>query len=189
MGPAGCYGRVMDQKSLMPVLVAALVIFMLYRRVRRSFGRQPVHKGRMVFRAALLAVVGVALAILHPLASDGALAGGVVAGSFLGYVGLKHTQFETGEKGAFYTPHTYIGLFVTSLLIIRLIVRYYVLHRRSTPLEPAAGGDPWAAYQHNPLTIGIFGLVIGYYVFYNIGVLRRSDLLKHSGLLNRSSEP
>jgi hypothetical protein len=164
----------MDQKSLMPVLVSALVIFMLYRRVRRSFGRQPVHKGRMVFRAALLALVGVALAMLIPVAADGALAGGVVAGSLLGYFGLKHTRFETGENGAFYTPHTYIGLFVTSLLIIRLMMRYYVLYRHATPLDPAPGGDPWAAYQHNPLTIGIFGLVIGYYVFYNIGVLRRS---------------
>jgi hypothetical protein len=34
--------------------------------------------------------------------------------------------------------------------------------------------NPWAAYQHNPLTLAIFGLVVGYYVYYNIGILRRS---------------
>jgi hypothetical protein len=36
-----------------------------------------------------------------------------------------------------------------------------------------AQGNPWAAYQ-NPLTLAIFGVVVGYYVFYNIGILRKS---------------
>jgi hypothetical protein len=43
--------------------------------------------------------------------------------------------------------------------------------------NPQFTGPPqnaMAAYQ-NPLTLGIFGLVIGYYVFFNIGILMKSS--------------
>lgn len=41
-----------------------------------------------------------------------------------------------------------------------------------TPLQ--RGGDPLALYRHNPLTLAVVGLLIGYYVHYNLGVLSRT---------------
>jgi cytochrome b561 len=121
----------------------------------------------------VLLLIGVALAVFAPHAVAGALGGGTLLGLGLGYFGLRHTRFETTDKGPVYIPHTYIGLFVTSLLVIRLVMRYFTVSTQQG-LDATAGRDPWAAYQHNPLTIAILGLVIGYYVFYNLGVLRRS---------------
>jgi hypothetical protein len=158
----------MDPKQLTPLLIAALVIFALYRRVRRSFGRQPLRRGRLMFRAGLLLLVATVLAVHVPYAVAGALAGGVLLGVVLGFFGLRHTRFETTATGPVYIPHTYIGLFVTSLLIVRLLMRYFTLQ---TQIAGAAARDPWVAYQHNPVTLAILGLVIGYYVFYNVGLL------------------
>jgi len=50
-----------DFSKIGPLLFAALVVFAVYRRFRRSFGRQPLRPGRMSVRIALLAVVGCAL--------------------------------------------------------------------------------------------------------------------------------
>jgi hypothetical protein len=44
----------------------------------------------------------------------------------------------------------------------------------ATSQNYAAQQNPLAAYQRNPLTLAAFGLVVGYYVFYNLGVLSKS---------------
>jgi len=41
-----------------------------------------------------------------------------------------------------------------------------------------ADQNPFAAYQKSPLTLAIFGVVIGYYVFYYAGILRVSRGLR-----------
>ncbi len=124
-----------------------------------------------MFRAGLLVVVAAVLVTHVPYALAGTLACGVLLGVVLGFFGLRHTRFEVTAAGPVYIPHTYIGLFVTSLLIVRLLVRSFML--QAQPVADAAR-DPWTAYQHNPLTLVIFGLVIGYYVYYNIGLLLRA---------------
>ena len=48
----------MDPKLVTPWLLTAFVIFMVYRRVRRNFGRQRVSEGRLKARMIILAVVG-----------------------------------------------------------------------------------------------------------------------------------
>jgi len=165
-----------DPQLLTPLTVAAVVILIMYRRVRRNFGPQPVRRGALTFRAGLLALVGLLILISapHNLTMQASIIGGIAAGLVLGYVGLRHTRFETTDKGQVYIPHTYIGLFVTSLLIIRIAARYVPMYLSSQPVV-VPQQNPWAAYQRNPLTLAILGLVIGYYVFYNIGILRRTS--------------
>ena len=101
-----------------------------------------------------------------------AMGAGIGAGVLLGHLGLRHTKFENTPQGRFYTPHTYIGLFVTGLFIFRIVIRFANLY--ANPDLTGAPQNPAAAYQ-NPWTLGIFGVVIGYYVFFNIGVLKKSD--------------
>lgn len=164
----------MDPKNVTPFLIGALVIFAMYRRVRRNFGPQPVRVGALTVRAVLLLVVGAAC--LYFSARQPrllmALAGGIAAGVLLATVGLRHTQFRTTDKGRFYTPHTYIGLFVTSLFLFRVIARYISIN--ANPIAAAgAHQGPLVAYQ-NPLTLSVLGVLVGYYGYFNIGVLRKS---------------
>lgn len=167
----------MDPQVLTPIIIGILVVFAIYRRVRRTFGRQPVRTAPLAIRAFLFLLIGVMLGLtisaLHPdlLA---ALGGGMVAGLILGYFGLRHTVFETTEQGRFYTPHTYIGLFVTALFFARVGFRYLAVLTHPQVAGPPAAANPLIAYQRNPLTLALFGLLIGYYVFYNLGVLKRS---------------
>ena len=168
----------MDPKIITPVLMAALVIWMIYRRMRRTFGRQKVSETRIWVRIGIFAVVGGIFLMTSlrnpPLLS--ALLGGLICGVALGYLGLRHTQFEVTPEGRFYTPHTYIGLTVTVLFLGRILYRFLTLHFDAQNVA-AADQNPFAGYQNNPLTTAIFGVLIGYYILFNLGVLRKTKEL------------
>jgi hypothetical protein len=161
----------MDPKLITPVLLAALVVWGIVRRLRRTFGRQPVHAARIWIRIAMLLLVGglvVATAIRNPQTLE-ALIAGFVCGAALAYLGLRHTLFEATPEGRFYTPHTYIGLAVTALFLGRLLYRVFSL---SYGASAVVGADQnFVAYQRNPLTLGIFAVLVGYYVVFYAGVL------------------
>ena len=188
----------MDPRFITPVLITALVIWGVYRRARRSIGRQTVQPGRLWTRIAMLGLA--AALILWTTARDvktlEALAAGACLGAALGWFGLKYTRFETTPEGRFYTPHAYIGLVVTTLLVARVLYRMMLMYSGThgfAPIDPAAAassnpfapagpyGDPNPyAYQspygnlRTPLTLAIFGAVVGYYVSYYLGVLSKS---------------
>jgi hypothetical protein len=167
----------MDPKLVMPFLISALVVWAMYRRVRRNFGPQPVSVGRMQFRIGLLCVIGALLLFTSwpNMQLLGALIGGVACGVALGYVGLRHTKFEVTPQGSVYTPHTYIGLFVTALFVARILFRVLSLNAGTHSLAQP-DPNPFNAYQRSPLTLAIFGVLIGYYVFFTIGVLTNSKV-------------
>ncbi len=102
-----------------------------------------------------------------------ALSGGLVCGVVLAYVGLRHTRFEVTPEGRFYTPHTYIGLAVTLLFLGRLVDRSLYLSNGANGM-PGSDLHAAAAYQRSPLTVGIFAVLVGYYVLFYAGVLLRT---------------
>ena len=166
----------MDPKLIVPILIAAPVVWGMVRRVRRTFGRQPVQPRRMAFRMGILALAGglvVAASATHGADMLEALIAGLAGGAALAYVGLRHTRFEATPEGRFYTPHTYLGLAVTLLFLGRLVYRLLYL---ANGAQGAFGPDPNAAvaYQRSPLTLGIFALLVGYYLLYYAGVLLKT---------------
>jgi hypothetical protein len=166
----------MDPRVITPILIAALVTWGLVRRVRRSFGRQPVQVGRMWLRIGVLTLGGglvVATSATRGVEALEALCAGLACGAALACLGLRHTRFEVTPQGRFYTPHTYIGLAVTLLLLGRLLYRFVYLSNGESGM---LGTDPnlAAAYQRSPLTLGIFAVLIGYYLLFYAGVLLRT---------------
>jgi hypothetical protein len=165
----------MDPKLITPVLIAVFIAWVLYRRVRRNIGRQRISPARMQWRMGIFSVIGALLLFgaLRDVNLLGAMVAGVAGGAALAWLGLRHTKFENTPEGNFYTPHTYIGLFVSALLLGRILYRFVVVY----PAMNAATQDdanPFAAYQKSPLTLAIFGVLIGYYVAYYAGVLIES---------------
>ncbi|MDQ2972122.1 MAG: DUF1453 domain-containing protein [Rhodanobacteraceae bacterium] len=152
----------------------ALIALMMSRRARRNFGRQPVQPKRMTTRIVILAIVGaltviVSLADMRTLTAD---LGGLVAGVALGWWGLRLTRFEREPDGVHYIPHSWFGIAITALLAARIVYRFVVV----MPGMQAAGQtmgptSPFAAYQKSPLTLALFGLLVGYYICYYAGVL------------------
>jgi len=166
----------MDPKLLTPILVAALVVWAVVRRLRRTFGRQPVQPARIWVRIGILTLVGGLIGATSATRGTEmleALIGGLACGAALAYLGLRHTRFEVTPEGRFYTPHTYIGLAVTLLFLGRLAYRFLYL---SNGPNGMFGPDPnaAAAYQRSPMTVGIFAVLVGYYLLFYAGVLLRT---------------
>ena len=167
--------------SWLPTLaLTPLVAFGLYRRYKRSFGRQALAPKRMMARMALLVIVCGVFVAWTPTASGlAAAAGGAVFGIALAWVGLAHTKLDVSAEGAFYTPNKWIGLGVMALFIGRLAARAIAVYRAAEDASP--GASPLASLQRSPLTTGIIFLMATYYVGYYAGVLWKTRELATVG--------
>jgi hypothetical protein len=162
-----------DYSRILPWVFALLIPLALYRRFRRTFGRQPLVPARLIARIAIFLLIGVLLTVgartffLQEL-------GGLLAGAALALWGASRTRFEIENGRRYYIPHTYTGIAVTLLFVGRLIYRF----AQSSGALTAAGdtaqtAGPKAAMQ-SPLTAAIFFVLIGYYVCYYSWVLWKS---------------
>lgn len=157
--------------ALSLAVAVPLIALLYYRRFRRSVGRQPVQPVRMMIRAGILAVIGIVLLVVS-LASVPMFAAdvaGLIAGVALGWWGLRLTRFERKDDGVHYIPHSWFGIGIMVLLLARLAYRFTVMW----PVMQAAHATAQSVPQpRSPLTLALVGLLVGYYVFYYVGVLR-----------------
>jgi hypothetical protein len=168
-----------DDSQIGPYLIAALAVFVVYRRLRRTFGRQALRPRRMGIRIALFAAIGCSILPLSFRSTDflAAILGGAAAGAALGVWGAKHTRFETYGGALHYVPHTYTGIAVSLLFLGRVVYRVTDLY--------APGHSPGfasAGIVTSPLTVGLLLVLVGYYVCYYGLVLWRSRHLKPEDL-------
>ena len=156
--------------ALMPALIAALIGWRLYRRVRRTIGRQPVRKTRLVITTIFFPLIVLLLALTglrDPMLAAG-LAAGVVIGIGLAWYGLRTTVFESTEAGLFYTPNRALGIGLSVLFVGRIVYRFGAIYLTTGAFDPNA----MRSFGKSPLTLLIFGVLAGYYTTYAFGVLR-----------------
>jgi hypothetical protein len=163
--------------SWLPTLIfVPLVGFMLYRRVRRTFGRQPVTPKRMAARMVLLSAVSVGFLVWMPTVNGFAAAAiGLTLGVMLATYGLRHTRYDVTAAGTGYTPNPWIGLIVTAVFLGRFAARMFSVYE-ARALSPT--GAPAPSFQKSPFTLGIFFLMASYYVAYYAGVLRKARTMR-----------
>lgn len=159
------------QSMVLAAGLGVLVLWRVYRRIRRMVGRQRLSRVRPWFTVTLfpLLIVFLALATLaHPAAALGLLAG-VAAGVGLGELGLRLTRFEATPAGLFYTPNAHLGIALSLLFIGRLVYRlgHAYLVDGTAPFS-----QPPSDMTGSPLTLMIFGTLAGYYVRYAVGLLQ-----------------
>jgi hypothetical protein len=152
------------------LLVAALLIFAVYRRLRRSFGRQRLRPVSMQVRMGLMLVIGGLLASTARLGPPyvEAIAAGLLAGIALAIWGASQTRFEREGAELYYVPHTYTGIAVSMLFVGRLAYRFVLGYGQTS------GQTTLAGTLNSPLTVGLFFVLVGYYVCYYSLVLRSS---------------
>lgn len=160
---------------------AALIIWRLYRRFRSHIGPQKVQPRRMTLRIVILGLAA-ALLLLSPVGNNARLEmlAAIALGTGLAWYALRLTTFQRKDTERYYIPNLYIGLAVTSLLVLRLAYRIATVYPQLQQAGAAAGSpfgpSPFAA-GHTPqsaLTLATFGLVLGYYAMYYWGVIVRS---------------
>ena len=153
------------------LIMLPLLAWIVWRRVSRQFGRQPIQRKRMIARIAIFAVVGclLSLAGLHSIQLLEGLLVGVLIGALIGMVGLRLTRFEVDQvKGDCYVPNPWIGALLTVLLLGRLIWKFMEMQQVSAAAQ--AAGYP-SSYTYSPLTMLVVGLLVGYYIVYFSGLL------------------
>jgi hypothetical protein len=154
------------------LVMLPLLAWMVWRRVSRQFGRQPIRRKRMIFRIAVFVLVGGLLALsgFHHVALAEGLAAGALLGGALGLLGIRLTRFETDPtKGDCYVPNPWIGALLSALLLGRLAWRLLVAWPQMQQ-APAPGALP-SGYAASPLTMLVIGLLVGYYIVYFSGLL------------------
>ena len=157
--------------NMIYALMIPLMALGIWRRVRGSFGRQPVRRKRMLVRIAFFVLVAglIGLGGLHNVRLLEGLLGGVLLGAALGTIGLRLTRFERDAEGNdLYVPNAWIGGILTALLVGRLAWRFLVAMPQ---LQNPAMAHSAPAMGNSPLTLAIFGLMIGYYLCYYAGLL------------------
>jgi hypothetical protein len=156
------------------LVAVPFIAWMMWRRISRQFGRQPIRRKRMVFRVAIFAVVGGLLMLsgLHRLAlAEGAL-GGMLIGGAIGLLGLKLTRFEIDPvRGDCYVPNSWIGALLTALLLGRLAWRVAFIGAPIPPGVEDPMGHAMATHSASPLTMLVVGVLVGYYLMYCSGLL------------------
>jgi hypothetical protein len=156
--------------NVLPFLVLIpLIVWRSYSRIRRSIGRQPLSKVRPWITLGVFPLLIALLAWSAHARPEllWALAGGLVGGALLGVYGIRKTKFEATPQGLFYTPNAHLGIALSLLFVGRVIYRMVVLYSID-PLAQQSPGD----FAASPLTLGIFGLMAGYYVAYALGLVR-----------------
>ena len=101
-----------DVSQIGSLLLAILVVFLVYRRFRRSFGQQPLCPVRMRVRAVLLLVIGGLLlpTALRSSAFMAALLGGLGVGVALAVWGAARTRFLRAGTQLYYVCYYCIVL-------------------------------------------------------------------------------
>ena len=182
-----------DFSQIGPYLMAALVVFAVYRRLRRSFGRQALRPARLTFRIVVLTVLAcamlpLALASMQFLAAEFS---GAALGLGLGVWGAQRTRFVMHDGQMHYVPHTYTGIAVSLLFVGRLAYRLVQIYVGG---HAPHGADPSSALAgssmlKSPLTVGILFVLVGYYVCYYGWLLWKSKRLTVADIEAVSAAP
>ena len=169
--------------ALMPALVAVLLGWRVYRRVRRLIGRQPVRTTRLVLTTILFPLLLIVVGLSSM--AQGNLVSGLVAGASIGIgfgiVALKRTRFEASDEGYFFVPDARIGITIAVLFVGRLVYRFGTIYLETGRFDPVT----FQSFGRSALTLAIFGLLAGYYTTYAVGVLgwyRRARALAPAAL-------
>lgn len=148
--------------------------FLIYRRFKRTFGRQLIKPKTMWARIALLSGVALLLVITAPTPEMFAAAlGGLAIGAAAAMFGFKRTLFDVTTEGRFYTPDKWVGIAMLSLFLGRFVSRLLVLQQAGA----TSGQSPFAGMQRSALTTGTFWVLASYYVIFYVRVLQRAKQL------------
>jgi hypothetical protein len=166
LGQEGPLMQAPSPATITILVLVPLVIWRVYSRIRRMVGRQRLSKVRPWITLALfplLIILFAFAAAAHP-ERLALFAVAIACGVGLAVYGLHLTRFEATPEGLYYTPHAHLGIALSLLFVARLAWRGYEVY--------AAGPAPPADFGSSPLTLGVFGLLAGYYIAYAVGLVR-----------------
>ncbi|MDB4865980.1 MAG: hypothetical protein JWR03_313 [Cohnella sp.] len=160
-----------------------LILFIVYRRIRRTVGSQPFQPRKLKMRVGIFIAVGLLLlatGFLHPIlwAADAA---GLIVGSALAWFAIRHNQFEWRESNLYYRTHTAIQAIVVALFVGRIAYRFLFVGQQMS--NAADNQAQMQSYTRDPWTAAVFFVLIAFYIGYYSYILRKGQLSASNALL------
>lgn len=160
----------METTTLALLFLVPLLVWRIYSRLKKLVARQKsqLWRHRLVAFGVPALIVFLATTTKFEILPLSSLGAGVLAGGWMGVLGIKLSRFEQVGKDYYFTQHRYLGLAITMLFIARLLYRgmeIYLNTRLDVPVPPPPFGQ-------SPLTMAAYGMVTGYYAAYAWGLLR-----------------
>ncbi|QQZ09084.1 sporulation protein [Heyndrickxia vini] len=149
-----------------------LIGFILYRRIKRSIGFQPLRKRRLIVRITLFSILLILLlftSAIHPISYLYDLVG-IGLGVILLLFAVKHSTFEQKNEILFYRTHIWIESLILFLFLSRFLYRMIEVYNLSK-IQPQM--DP-QTFGKDPLTLAVFFILAVYYIGYYSFILRKS---------------
>ena len=161
---------------LLPVAVIALMPLLLVQRYRVGSARREARPWVTVVSIVLMAFSAVfflASAAITTIWIPRALGGaaiGIAAGVGLGALGSLLTRWEPDVRSLHYTPNRWLVLLVTLIVSVRIA---YGLYRSLEAARAGLSGAHLVSAFGVPESLAAGGIVIGYYLAYNVALRRR----------------
>ena len=159
---------------LLPLIVIALMPVILIQRYRVGTARRlarpwltTLNVAFMTFSVICFLLGAAVTAVWVPNAFTGAAAG-VAVGMGLGLIGLMLTRWERAAATLHYTPNRWLVLLVTLVVTGRIL---FGLYRTLLAAESGLAGRELVTAFGVAESLGAGGVVIGYYLAYNAGVV------------------
>lgn len=148
----------------------ALAIFILWRvfvRFKRAIGPQRLSRYRAPITFAIYGIILLAVvwSLVPRLGLIAELLGFMAIGAALAAVALRKTLFEAKPGSLTYTPYKPIALSLATLFLARLAYRLIEVLWLAPEVQRSAG-----EFVSSPLTLGAFGLLTGYTLWYTKGL-------------------
>ncbi|MES9687561.1 sporulation protein [Bacillus sp. JJ353] len=158
------------------------ICLIVYIKVKRSIGFQPLKKARMIFRIVLFSGVFITLltmSSLHPLSYLYDLIG-ILLGLLLTIYALKHLSIENREGVIYFRTHLWVELIVLCLFLYRFLSRLIEINRLQTI---QSGGSAYGTFfAQDPATmIGFFVLAV-YYVGFSFFILKKGKVAENRSI-------
>ena len=168
------------------IIIIALILFSIYRRVRRNIGWQLINQGNLVFRTVLFFIFGLLFlteGVFHATSFISDLIG-ILLGFILAYYGVSLTSFEQREGRLYYRPNIWIGSILTVIFLARFISRFYGLFTGGALGGLQSGqtnGLQNIGSIGNSWTAGLMLIMFAYYAIYYLVLLRKQKQFLQSG--------
>jgi hypothetical protein len=109
----------MNYHSSTLVIIIGLILFSIFRRVKRNIGWQQLNSRILVTRTAIFSIIGIVFFVLgafHPISFVSDVIG-ILIGIFLAYFCGVMTQFKQRDGCLFYRTNTWIGGYCNCLIL------------------------------------------------------------------------
>ncbi|WP_088011073.1 hypothetical protein [Gottfriedia acidiceleris] len=170
----------MNQQYMFIGIIILLIVYRIFKRVRRSFGWQQLNKKKMRISTVIFFIIGTLILVqggLKPIILTSDVVG-ILIGIGLAYFASIKTNFEMRNGAWFYNTNIWISSTVTLLFLGRFGYRIYDIYSieklhglqndgLSNGLQAMASG--WSA--------GLMLIMFAYYIVFNLFMIRKENTL------------